>query len=82
VTPGWLTVTLLPPAVIVALRALVLLLAAAVKEIVPFPLPEPLTVSQDVALLLDVHAQPDGAVMLKVPLPPAVGALADDGDTL
>jgi hypothetical protein len=77
--PGCVTVTLLPPAVIVALRALVVPLVTAVYATVPLPLPEPLTVSQDVALLAD-QEQADGAVMLNDPLPPPVATAVDDGD--
>src|SRR5439155_1610012 len=41
VTPAWVTVALLPPAVIVPLRDVVEVFAAAVNEIDPLPMPVP-----------------------------------------
>ena len=69
---AWFTENVCPPMVIVPVRGLVFGLDEALNATVPFPLPlAPLvTVSQDVALLTPVHAQPVGAVTAVDPVPP------------
>jgi hypothetical protein len=68
---AWVTVKTCPPAVSVADRVLVVVLAATENDAAPLPLPVPgaCTVSHD-ALLLAVHAHPLPAVTLSVPDPP------------
>jgi hypothetical protein len=69
--PACVTVKVCPPAVIVAVRATVLVLAAALNVTVPLPVPlaPPVTVSH-VALLTAVHVQPVPAVTPTEPVPP------------
>ena len=60
-----------PPAVTVAVRALVLVLADTVNEIEPLPLPLVVPSVSQLALLDAVHAQPETDVIVSVPVPPA-----------
>jgi hypothetical protein len=61
-----------PAIVNVAVRAVVLVFADALKATTPVPVPlaPDVTVSQD-ALLLALHAQPFVAVIVTDPVPPA-----------
>ncbi len=70
-TPACVTESVCPPAVIVAVRALVVVFADTTNatDALPLPLVAP-SVSQ-VALLDAVHAQPDRDVMVSEPFPPA-----------
>jgi hypothetical protein len=79
--PGCVTVKLLKPTVIVAVRAIVLGFAAAVNP--TDPLPEPL--APDVIVIhrsavLAVHAQADAAVTAIVPVPPPAATACDVGE--
>ena len=69
--PAWVTVTVCPATVIVALRDAVAVFAVALTLTVPLPDPlAPLvTVSHD-ALLVAVQVQPVAAVTVTAPLPP------------
>ena len=70
-TPAWFTVNVWPPAVIVAVRADVLVFAATEKATVPFPLPlAPEVTVTHAAELVAVHAQPDDELTLNEPVPP------------
>ena len=74
------TVKVFPPAVIVLLRLVVLVLAATLKATVPLPDPlaEPVKVIQ-ATLFAAVHAQPAGAVTENEPVPPLAGTDWLDG---
>jgi len=69
---AWVTVNVCPAIVRAAVRAVVPVLVVTLKVsvLVPLPLPPEVTVSQ-LALLEEVQAQPDGAVTVTVPVPPA-----------
>jgi hypothetical protein len=72
------TVNVWPATVSVPVRAVVAVLAAALKETVPLPEPlAPLVTASQEALLTAVHAQPVPAVTFTVPVPPAAGTDAD-----
>jgi hypothetical protein len=71
---GWLTVKVWPATVMVPVRLAVALLGKAEYMMLPFP--EPLiweTMLIQLALLVDIHVQPGGAVTDTVPLPPPAG---------
>ena len=77
----WVTVTVWPPTVTVALRDAVDVLAVAVTvtEPLPDPLP-PLVMVSHVALLVAVHVQPLVTVTVIVPVPPPAAILCVAGD--
>ena len=76
-----MTVNVCPPAVMVPVRADVLVLAATLKVTVPFPEPlDPLVIVIQLAEGAAVHAQPLPAVTLKDPVPPSAGAAWLDAD--
>jgi hypothetical protein len=79
-TAAWLTVNVRPPIAIVPTRGVMAVFAAAENETVPVPLPlaPPVTVSQAGVPVTAVHAHPDGAVMVVVPVavPDAIETLA------
>ena len=79
---GCVTVTVCPPAVTVAFRDAVVVLAAAVTPTVPLPDPlAPLVTVSHVALLVAVHVQPAPAVTVTLPVPPAASTLCVAGDS-
>ena len=71
-TPAWVTVKIWPPIVSAPERDCVDVFAAAAKFTVAvlLPLAAPLTVSHPPALLVAVHAQPVGVVIVVDPTPP------------
>ena len=71
-TPAWVTVTIWPATVSVAVLPLAAVLAAALNAAAPAPFPTApdVTVNQ-AALLVAVHAHPVGAVTVTEPEPPA-----------
>ena len=81
--PAWVTATVWPATVRVALRDTLDVFAVAVT--VTVPLPDPLapvvTVSHAVALLVAVHAQPEPDVTERLAVPPATGTLVVSGVT-
>jgi hypothetical protein len=82
-TPGCVTVTLWPAIVRVALRALVVVFAAALKVTVPLaePLDPPVTVTQ-LAPLVAVHAHPVVVVTSTLPVPPAAATACVEAERL
>ena len=71
VTPAWVIVTVWPAIVSVAVRAVALVLAAALNVTVPEPVPlAPAVTVAHAASLLAVHAQPLAAVTVTEPEPP------------
>ena len=81
-TPDWVTVTVCPATVTVALREDVEVLAAAVAVTVPLPEPlPPVPIVSHVALLEAVHAQPDATVTPTEPLPPAATMFCVAGES-
>jgi hypothetical protein len=74
---NWVTVTVWPPTVTVALRDDADVLAVAVTVTVPLPEPlPPLVIVSHVALLVAVHEHPVATVTVTVPLPPAARMFA------
>ena len=78
---AWFTVNVCPPIEIVPARVAAFGLAAALKLIVPLPLPlaPAVTVSQPASLLTAVHVQPVGDVTVVEPVPPAATTDCDVG---
>ena len=81
-TPSCVTVTLCPPTVTVAVRALAALLAATVTVTVPFPLPLAGDTVAHAALDAAVHAHPASAVTVTDEVPPAATGDHVVGDTV
>jgi hypothetical protein len=79
--PAWVAVKVRPPAVIVAVRALVVVLAATVKPMFAEPLPLAVPTPSQVALLDAVQPQPALDVSVNVPLPAALVKLWVAGDS-
>jgi len=74
-TPAWVTVTVWPAIVSVALRATLDALAVTLYVTVPFALPlAPAVTVSHAALLVAVHAQPVAAVTLTEPVPVGAGS--------
>jgi hypothetical protein len=70
--PNWVTVTVWPPTVTVALREDVVVLAVAVTVTVPLPDPlAPLAIDSHDELSVAVHVQPVATVTVTMLLPPA-----------
>jgi hypothetical protein len=70
--PAWVTVTVWPATVTVALCDNELVFAVAVRLTVPFPDPlAPLVTVSQLALLVAVHVHPAGAFNVTAALPPA-----------
>jgi hypothetical protein len=81
-TPAWVTVTVLPPTVSVALREALVVLAVAVTVAVPLPEPvAPAVTVSHVALSDAVHAHPDPEVTETLAVPPLTGTLVVSGVT-
>jgi hypothetical protein len=82
-TPGCVTVKLWPAIVSVAVRAVVVVFAAALKLTVPLaePLVPPVTVTQ-LAPLVAVHAQPVVVVTATLPVPPAAATACVEAERL
>jgi hypothetical protein len=70
-TPAWVTVTVWPATVTVALRdeAAVFAVAVTLTALLPDPL-APLVTVNHAAVLVAVHVHPVGAVTFTEPLPP------------
>jgi hypothetical protein len=80
---GWLTVTVLPPTVSVALREDVDVFAVALTVTVPLPDPlAPAVTDSHDAFSDAVHVQPVPAVTVTVPVPPPATILSVADDTV
>jgi hypothetical protein len=80
--PASLTVNVWPPIVTVPLRGVVLVFAGALNPTVPLPLPLAPDVTVSHALLLvAVHAQPVGAVIPTLPVPPVPATDCDAAES-
>jgi hypothetical protein len=76
-TPGCVTVKVWPPTVIVPVRVLLVVLAGALNDTVPLPVPEVggVIVRKDaVVAAVQAHDGSD-AVKVKLPVPPACGTV-------
>ena len=70
-TPAWVTVTVWPATVTVALRDEAAVFAVAVTLTLPSPDPlAPLVTVSQLALLVAVHVHPAGAINVTAALPP------------
>ena len=80
-TPSWVMVNVWPPAVMVAVRAVVVVFAATVNVTVPLPDPavDPVSVTH-AALEVALHAHPDAVVIENDPLPPAAAIAWEAGE--
>ena len=82
-TPACVTVALLPPAVIDPLRDVVEVFAAALNETVPLPEPlAPAVIVIHASVVVAVHAQPVGDVIVTVPDPPPTATACDAGESV
>ena len=81
-TPACVTLTLCPPMVSVALRALAALFAATVTVTVPLPLPLAGDTVAHAAFDEAVHAHPASAVTVTDEVPPAAAGDNDVGLTV
>ena len=80
VTPTCVTVKVLPAIVSVPVRDVAVVFAAALNVTDPLPDPDvPAVTVSHASLLVAVHAQPPGAVMATVPLPPPDATPCDVG---
>lgn len=80
--PDWVTVTLCPAIVSVAVRGFNELLAASVNEAVPDVVPLPLVTVIHDALLTVVQAHPVPVDTPAATEPPVAGAICDVGETV
>jgi hypothetical protein len=74
------TVAVCPWIVNIPVRGLVPVSGAAVNVALPFPVPLPELIVNQLASLLAVHAQPPPAVTVTPPLPPAAPTVCDVGE--
>ena len=80
--PAWVTVTVWPATVNVALRDEAAVFAVAVTLTAPLPDPlAPLVTVNQLALLVAVHVHPVGAVTFTEPLPPPAAMFSVVADT-
>ena len=83
VMPTCVIVALLPPALIVPLRDVVEVFAAALNVTVPLPVPlAPAVMVIHVSVVVAVHEQPVGAVRVTVPDPPPTATACVAGDNV
>src|SRR5439155_1214563 len=83
VMPTCVIEALLPPAVIVPLRDVVDVFAAAVNETDPLPVPlAPAVIVIHVSVVVAVHEHPAGDVTVSVPEPPPTATACDAGDSV
>src|SRR5438876_464406 len=82
-TPACVIAALLPPALIVPLRDVVEVFAAALNVTVPLPVPlAPAVIVIHASVVVAVHAQPVGDVIVTVPDPPPTATACDAGDNV
>ena len=78
--PAWVSVNVLPPIVIVPVRGVVVVFAAAVYETEPLPVPlDPALMVIHESVSVAVQSQPPAAVTATVPVPPEEATLAAAG---